>query len=160
MAHQQERSRGVIRVILEQDAGFTAWLSDQMGALHRRFNQLESTMATLEEYITEIKAAHDVTAGHVEAIKADVTELLTKIASIPVPGLTDVQEALLKEVSGHAQAIAASVGAVDAMVPAAAPVSTPEPAPAPVEPVDPSGITSGDTEPAPDLPKANPASGL
>ena len=141
MANQHERNRGVIRVILEQDAGFTAWLSDQFGSIVKtlgRFDQnlkqLETTMGKLEDYVKDIKDAQDETAQHVDAIKQDVTDLLAKINEIPTQGLSEEQEALLKDVADHAKAIAASVKAVDEMAPVKPPVPTPDPGPAPTPP--------------------------
>jgi methyl-accepting chemotaxis protein len=134
MAHNQERNRGVIRVILEQDTGFTAWLSDQFGTIRKRFDKLESTMGKLEDYVKDIKDAQAETATHVDAIKADVTALLTTIANFPTGGLTAEQEAALKDAADGAKAIAASVKAVDEMAPVPAPVPTPEPTPAPSTP--------------------------
>lgn len=139
MAHQQERPTRAVRVIIEQDAGFTAWLSDQFGTIRKNFNQLETHMGKLEDYVKEIKDAQAETDEHVSAIKDDVASLLAKLDEIPTQGLSAEQEALLKDVADHAKAIAASVKAVDEMAPPKAPSPTPEPAPAPTEPPASSG---------------------
>lgn len=144
MANQQdrdaprERNRGVIRVILEQDAGFTTWLSDQFGSILKNFKQLETTMGKLEDYVTDIKAAQTETDEHIGAIKDDIATLQEKLDAIPSAGLSAEQEALLKDVADHAKAIAASVKAVDEINPPKPPVPTPDPAPAPATPAEPS----------------------
>ncbi len=149
MAHQQERNRGVVRVILEQDAGFTAWLSDQLGgirtllrqeatarqerfdALDNHLTQLETRMKTIEDYAAEIKASQDDTLVHVDAIKQDVIGLLAAVAAIPPQGLTQAQADLLETVTARGRSIAASAAAVDAMSPVAPPSPAPTPEPAP-----------------------------
>lgn len=70
MAHQQEHS-GALRIIIEQDAGFVAWLSGQFAAIHQRldnaFKHLETSMTAQTD-----KLIADVTALIDEAVK-DIT---------------------------------------------------------------------------------------
>lgn len=139
MAHQQERPTRAVRVIIEQDAGFTAWISDQFGSIIRRFNQLESTMKTIEEYTAAITAAQEETAAHIGAIKQDVTDLLAAVAAIPTAGLTQAQADALDTVVARGQSILDSTKAVDEMAPVASPVPTPTPEPAPAPSPAPSG---------------------
>lgn len=151
MAHQQERSRGVIRVILEQDVGFTAWLSDQFGAIGKRFNQLESSMKTLEDYIAAIKAAQDETASHLANIKGDVAKLLAAVAAVPTNGLTPEQVTALDDVVARGQAVVRSAEAVDALSPIPAPSPAPAAEPAPAAAAEPPVASSEPppVEPAP-----------
>lgn len=154
MANQQERNapfernRGVLRIIMEQDAGFVAWLSDQFGTIRKRFDtidqfhkQLETTMGKLEDYVTEIKAAQDETATRVDAIKDDVTALLAAHDTLPTDTgeLSPAVEDALKSIRDRAQSILGNAKAVDDLVPPKAPVPTPDPAPAPAAPAEPPG---------------------
>jgi hypothetical protein len=85
-----------------------------------KMDQLMSTQADLE-------AALSVIDGKVTAVKADVDGLLAKLAAIPTPGMTPEQQAALDAAVVHANAIAASLGAIDTTVnpPAAAAPAAP-----------------------------------
>lgn len=147
-AQPRERNRGVVRVILEQDAGLITWLSDQFGSMINRLTQMETRMGKLEDYVKDIKAAQDETAARVDAIKEDVTALLVAHDTLPTDTgeLSPAVEDALKTIRDRAQAILGNAKAVDDMVPPKAPAETPPATDAPAA--------------SSDLPAANPASGL
>ena len=78
---------------------------------------MESIMATLEEYVAQTKAAQEATDAKIDAVKADIQTLMDKLAAVPAAGLTPAQEAALKDIADHAAAINDKLGAIDAMNP-------------------------------------------
>jgi len=146
MAHQQERNRGVVRVILEQDAGFTVWLSDQLGAIRTRFDALDQRLTQMEKNImaTLDQVLADVTAEttQIDSVITLIKGLRDQVAALPgiTPAMQAQIDAIFASVEGNKtkldNAIAANVQ------PPLAPVQ-----PAPASPSEP-------------LPAANPASGL
>jgi enamine deaminase RidA (YjgF/YER057c/UK114 family) len=120
MAHQQERNRGVIRVILEQDAGFTAWLSGQFGTILQRFNQLETKMSAQTD-----KLIADVTALIDEAVK-DITD-----AVAAAQANTPKDDPAVDELDARVTAATQKLKDTMAALKPPAPTPTPEPTPAP-----------------------------
>lgn len=148
MAHQQERNRGVVRVILEQDAGFTAWLSDQFGTIRKRFDaidqrmdQLEKNlMATLDQVLQDIADEKTAIASVSELIAGLKQQIADALSGVTLPPavqakIDQVFEGAEANKKALADALAANV-----------PPPAPQPAPTP--------------EPEPTPPPANPAAGL
>lgn len=73
---------------------------------------LENIMSTLQD----AQAAQAITDTKIDAIAADVTALLAKIAAIPPAGLTPEQQAAIDDIAAHAKAINDKLSAVDATV--------------------------------------------
>jgi hypothetical protein len=80
-----------------------------LGTIIRNQEKIMSDIADLEAALTAIDAK-------VVTVKADVDELLAKLAAIPTPGLTPEQQAAIDAAVAHANGIAASLGAIDATV--------------------------------------------
>lgn len=72
----------------------------------------ESTMADISDFETALSAID----AKVTTVKADVDELLAKLAAIPLPGLTPEQQAAVDSAVAHANSIAASLGSIDTAV--------------------------------------------
>jgi hypothetical protein len=72
---------------------------------------------TLLMSFEDLKAAQDATDAKIDSVKADIETLMSKLAAIPVPGMTPEQEAALADAVAHAQAINDKLGAIDAMNP-------------------------------------------
>ncbi len=149
MAHQQERNRGVVRVILEQDAGFTVWLSDQLGAIRARFDaldqrltQMEKTlMATLDQVLADVTAE----STQIDSVITLIKGLRDQIAALP--GVTPAMQAQIDAIFAGAEGNKAKLDtALAANVP---------PPPAPAAPA-----STAPASPSEPLPAANPASGL
>jgi uncharacterized protein YoxC len=80
-----------------------------LALLRNLFKTLEKIMSTFDD----LKAALDATDAKVTTIKTDVETLLAKLAAIPTGGMTADQQAALDAAVTHAQAIVASLTAVD-----------------------------------------------
>jgi ABC-type transporter Mla subunit MlaD len=148
MAHNQERNRGVIRVILEQDAGFTAWLSDQFGSIRKRFDALDRRLDQLEKNIMDKldQALQDI-ADEKTAI-GSVTELINNLRQQVADALSGVT--LPPAIQAKVDQVFAGLEDNKALL---AKALTTQPSGAPVTPPPPSD--GGSTPPA-----ANPAAGL
>lgn len=79
-----------------------------------KLNQLIELQELILMSFEDLKAAQDETDAKIAAVKADVEELLAKLANVPQPGLTPEQEAALADAVAHAKAINDSLAAVDA----------------------------------------------
>jgi hypothetical protein len=95
--------------------------SDESAAEHsRRYETMLSTILNNTEFLmadfNELKAAQDATDAKVAAVKTDVETLIAKLAAVPPAGLTAEQQAALDDAVTHANAINASLSAVDAEV--------------------------------------------
>lgn len=94
----------------------------------RRIEQLLGILLDNTEFLMtafdDLKAAQDATDAKVAAVKADVEKLMALLAAVPPAGMTPEQTAALDAAVVHANAINASLSAVDAEV------NPPAPAPA------------------------------
>lgn len=84
-------------------------IEEMLGTINTK---LEAIMADIADF----EATLVVIDGKVTAVKADVDELIAKLAAIPLPGLTPDQQTAVDAAVAHANAIAASLGAIDATV--------------------------------------------
>lgn len=84
-------------------------IEEMLGFILSKLENIMPDIADLETALSAIDAK-------VTTVKADVDELLAKLASIPLPGLTSEQQAAIDAAVAHANGIAASLGSIDASV--------------------------------------------
>ncbi len=93
-----------------------------------RLCEIEKQLSLIKEIIMssfdDLKAAQAETDSKIATIKTDVETMLVKLAAIPAAGLTPEQQSALDDAVAHAQAMNASLAAVDAAV-NPAPAATP-----------------------------------
>ena len=86
-------------------------------------NKLTKQMERLMSTFADLQTSLDAVAADVAIVKTDVETLLAKLAAIPPAGLTPEQQAALDAAVTQAQAIATSLGAINAEVNPAAPAA-------------------------------------
>jgi hypothetical protein len=140
---QQQEHSGVLRVIIEQDAGFTAWLSGQFAQIFQRLDRIEAKqeklMADLDQALADIADEKTAIAGVatlIGTLRQQVADALSG-ATLP-PAVQAKVDAVFAGLEDNKTALASAL--------------TTQPSGAPVIPVV--------TPPAPATPPANPAAGL
>ena len=91
--------------------------AERLCRIEEMLGSILSNQETFKMSFEDLKAAQAETDAKVEAVAADITVLMEKLAAIPVPGMTPEQEAALADAVAHAKAINDRLGAIDAMNP-------------------------------------------
>src|SRR5258707_15877355 len=81
--------------------------------LRRKLNLVLQNQEKQMSVLSDIQAKQAVTDAAVAKVKTDVEALLAKIAAIPPGGLTPEQQTAIDDIATHADAINASLGAID-----------------------------------------------
>jgi hypothetical protein len=90
--------------------------AERLCRIEKLLDTIISNQETIMADIADFETALSAIDAKVVTVKADVDELLAKLAAIPTPGLTPEQQAAIDAAVAHANGIAASLGAIDATV--------------------------------------------
>jgi len=143
--HQSHDHSGALRIIIEQDAGFVAWLSDQFKAVFQRLDNLEKHLAQQDTRLDlmekNIMATLDQVLADVTAESTQIDSVLTLIQGLrdqiaAIPGITPAMQAQIDAIFTGAEANKAKL---DSALTANVPQPAPTPAPAPATPAGSSG---------------------